>query len=523
MTNRPARAHILPWLVLLAAFALSVGIFAVWGGHNLDSDMSGEMMLAAQLNEERALISENWFYSTELRAVSPVMVYQLGLLLFDSWHAARVFSIAVLLALVAASALYLSHGAGLGTEAVYAAAAMMLPTSSASAFLFAHGGFYTMYFIAACLMLGVVVRLPGRRRAWPSLLALVLLGIWGGLSGVRMLMVCGVPLLAMCAAGIFFKALGAATMREAMACPEGRYLPGALAVNAGMIAGYAVNVAVLLPRCHFASHSGEVIEGFGLELILQQFTDLCGYLGWTAGVKVMGLGGICAFGVIAVAALMVFSPAYLARERACAQEGVRFIARFALTAVVIGVLLNAQMDRSGSQYTVVYYIAGLLLCIACAYILLSRLTAHIPPLRTLCMLAVTGVFALAAVKYTAHEVKKETQSYEAVADYLVQNDLTQGFATFWNAGVLTEASDGAIEVFAYDGWNEPERSRWLQSVSHADGLPDGRAFVYVERSEFDEYEKIPCAVAENLVWESEFGCVYVFDDPAVVDALQRAQ
>lgn len=74
----------LPVLVLICAYLFSVGVYAYLGTHNLDSDQSGEMVLAQLLNEERSFLSENWYYSTELRVVSPVPVYQLALLVFDS-------------------------------------------------------------------------------------------------------------------------------------------------------------------------------------------------------------------------------------------------------------------------------------------------------------------------------------------------------------------------------------------------------------------------------------------------------
>ena len=105
--------RLLPWLLLAAAFALSVGYYALYGAHNLNADDSSEMVLAAQLNEEGTFLSENWLYSTELRVVSPVPLYQLGLRLFDSWHAARTFAIAVVLLCIIASSLFMMRQLGL--------------------------------------------------------------------------------------------------------------------------------------------------------------------------------------------------------------------------------------------------------------------------------------------------------------------------------------------------------------------------------------------------------------------------
>ena len=129
-------SRVLPWLLLMLALAGSAGMFARYGMHNLDADMSSEMVLAQLLNEEGGFLSENWYYSTELRVISPVPVYQLGLLLFDSWHAARTFSIVVLMLGVAASLIYALRGAGVKDAAVYAAAAIVLPLSPAYDFVF---------------------------------------------------------------------------------------------------------------------------------------------------------------------------------------------------------------------------------------------------------------------------------------------------------------------------------------------------------------------------------------------------
>lgn len=119
----------LPYLVLLAAYLMSVGIFALYGEHNLDSDMSSEMILASILNEEGGLFSEEWYYSTELRVVSPVMLYQIGLKLFDSWHAARTFAVAVLQIGVILSFLFMTKAAGMKESGVYCAAGLILPIS----------------------------------------------------------------------------------------------------------------------------------------------------------------------------------------------------------------------------------------------------------------------------------------------------------------------------------------------------------------------------------------------------------
>ena len=126
--NRFLRA--LPYVVLACAFVLSVGVYALYGGHNLNSNLSSDIVFADLLNEEGKLITENWYYSTELRIVSAVPFYQLGLLIFDSWHAARTLAVALMLALTAASVVFLGHQANMPLTGAYGAAAQASPDAA---------------------------------------------------------------------------------------------------------------------------------------------------------------------------------------------------------------------------------------------------------------------------------------------------------------------------------------------------------------------------------------------------------
>ena len=126
----------LPWIVLAAAYLFSVAFWGLYGSHNLISDDSAELMLARQLNEEGGIISENWYYSTELRLASPVQVYQLTLRIFpENWQAARTLAAAFIMAAVAGCAVYAAYGLGLRKSAPWIATVLVLPFSGAYSWL----------------------------------------------------------------------------------------------------------------------------------------------------------------------------------------------------------------------------------------------------------------------------------------------------------------------------------------------------------------------------------------------------
>ena len=94
-------ASLLPWAVLAASYLFAVLVYALIGRHNVNADMASEMVLADLLNREGGFLSPNWYYSTELRVISPVPVYQLALRIFPgNWHMARTLSLGILLAVL---------------------------------------------------------------------------------------------------------------------------------------------------------------------------------------------------------------------------------------------------------------------------------------------------------------------------------------------------------------------------------------------------------------------------------------
>ena len=190
--------QLLPWLLVACAFACTVAFFALTGAHNLDSDMSSEMVLAALQNREGTLVSRNWLYSTELRLIGAVPLYQLGLLLFDSWHAARTLAVALLLAAVLAAFLFMAKQAGLGKSTPWVAMILCLPINESYAYISQYGGYYAMHVALSFVLIGLVLRYArtGLKQGRAALLLLAALGFYSGLAGVRMLMMILAPLFA---------------------------------------------------------------------------------------------------------------------------------------------------------------------------------------------------------------------------------------------------------------------------------------------------------------------------------------
>ena len=154
----------LPWAALMAAYVVSLVFYGLYGSHNLDADISSEMILASILNKEGSLttLTKSWLYSTELRIVSPVPLYQMGLRLFSSWHAAHTFAVALILLMIALSTVFMAREAGFGESGPWLAAVLMLPFSRIYAYIVIYGGFYSMHLVCSFMLLGLICRCARR-------------------------------------------------------------------------------------------------------------------------------------------------------------------------------------------------------------------------------------------------------------------------------------------------------------------------------------------------------------------------
>lgn len=284
MKRTKEMAHLLPWLLLAAAFALSVGYYALYGAHNLNADDSSEMVLANQLNEEGAFLSENWLYSTELRIISPVPLYQLGLKLFDSWHAARTFAVAIVLLCIIASSMFMMRQLGLWQCAPWFAIILSLPFSGTYAYIVLNGCFYAIHLVLSFIMVGLTVRF-GRRglaQGWFSLLLLAALGFVGGLGGVRMMTMLIVPMAAAGAMLAVWELRHVERPVDAAHTPYTRMLAASWMAAAFGVAGYAVNMCVLATRYRFLKYNWMRLIQIELSDFLHQLSGIIRDLGYRA-------------------------------------------------------------------------------------------------------------------------------------------------------------------------------------------------------------------------------------------------
>ena len=96
-------------LAYMIVFTANIAYMCINWANIINSDASSELILARLLNSQGKFISEDWFYSTELRVLNTQFVYKIALFLFgDNWKYARCFSMAIFMLLIMGAAIYIS-------------------------------------------------------------------------------------------------------------------------------------------------------------------------------------------------------------------------------------------------------------------------------------------------------------------------------------------------------------------------------------------------------------------------------
>lgn len=505
--------RLLPILVFIACLAVSVGYYWAYGQHNLDSDISSEFVLAQLLNEEGRLVTENWFYSTELRVVSPVPIYQLALLLFNSWHVARTVSIAVLLCIVSAALIYMARGLGASfTSALLCASTFVLPVTVYNSFTLVYGGFYTICVALTFVQIGLVLRMEKRR--WLEPVLLLILSVLGGLNGVRMIMICVAPLLTACAINFLVDARHCNRIRQVFGLPSAYLLYGGLLCAAATFAGKTINSNVLAEIYTFEQFDETLLASLRPEMFTDQLMCLMSFFGYREDVLLVSREGIVSVLAVLLPLMSAAAMLLLLRMKLNARE--RLLAVFMPTALLLGMLINVLTMSEESDlffpYHVSYYMPAALLMVFAVFWALDRFECGIRGLQVLPMLALVGMFLAGNAVYREIDMNTYETEMESIAQYLLEEDCTQGYATYWNANVLTEITDGEIEVFAVENWMSGNMDEWLQRKDHLDRTPEGKVFAIFSAQNWAD--GVPGCDEERLFYASDrlYVCLYESND-----------
>lgn len=484
---------LLPWLIFFLFWFAAVMLTYRWGTYYLDADMASEMVLAHQLNEEGSFLSTNWFYSSEIRILGEVHVFRLLLLLFpDNWHLVRTLSQGILLLLTGLSYVYLTSSFQNVRKSVWFAAILMCPFGFWYMWHAIFGGYYLVWIIVYSFCGGLIFRQAAReehrRLRW---LVIAAVSAVIGLQSIRGLLNLQLPLLL--AGGLVgwmnLRDGNEQAGREESRLTVHRFFTASLVSCACSAAGYVVNGIVLCEKYSYADQTERLWRNFSLETIFEVLSDFVMLWGWPYNflrkmeIPLFSVNGLLSvFGILLTAAVLLALWS-LWRHMSSYDAERQIPAAASLTVILVPLCVLAFFTGgfNGSYFlpAMGFLLAGLQLAVE-AFADRCRISGkRLIPALLLCVgLSSVNTWTL-FLQYPPRSYRQMT----SIVERMTEEGYEQGIATFWQSNPVTELSNGAVEMWTVDDWQDMTVSAWLQSKDHVNSLPTGRCALVFSKGE----------------------------------------
>lgn len=483
--RNPSTATVLAKIFFIACAAMTVFYLAAGYGAYLDSDMSSELVLAKHLASRHTLVSPDWYYSTEIRLLNTQLVFTPLMMLFsNNWQLVRASGCIILLLILAASCLYAARESGAKPSYSYIFAGLSIcvisPIYAQNVII---GAYYIPHASLSLILMGMYMRWLRRRK---GILLAGLLGISFvmGASSVRYLLTAVLPL-----SGAVVWQFVFADQEE---LPRTESQRKALGVGIGValsgVVGYALGKWILPQQFNFgADYYGSIgYASFSQHDLLKQLQTvsygLLNAIGFQDAVPLFGVQGVINAMVLlelCVSGLLVLRRLKSGREDWANTSVYVLLFAFALSLFAFVLLRSIYFDR--------YWLLVMMIGAPVMALCLSK--EKNPVFRQLSLLLFVGVTLLTSAScmyYSMRSPQAESEKRMEVVETAQEYGLTRGYATFWNANVVTELSDGELDVVSVELCKDGNgdcvllENRWLESVDDFTmDQPDAPVFLLI--------------------------------------------
>ncbi len=462
------------WVIWLTYYA---------SGNILDADASSVLVLSNFLAQEHAIVSTGWRYYTELHLFNMQMIYSFFFHFFSSWRLVRFFGMVTLQALLTSAYWFLCRQTKLSRNAFfYSATALLLPVSVTYSRITLLHGYYTFHFILMFLIVGLLLnsaKMQMRKKAGRliSIALYLALCLVSGLNGMRLFYICIMPSLLL-SLFLYLRSpsfrdfaseekkdhakLLRGLFRSASASAEGRGL--LLSIFGTLANGLGIATNVLVLRKFFGFSTYFSLQTFELSLgeFEKQCNDLLNMLGYRSGAHLFSVEGVCSlFAVLSLFILLGFSIWYFTRKNKDINYEKHYASTFFLGTLLVQTMVFLITTNYFIHYSTPIYIAIMPLLA----ILIDEFPNYRIRMPKVCALIILTGFILSGFVTTNYLVNKpenyatkyegltssnidQVQQILPVAKFLERNGYTFGYANYWDSSIVTELTDGKVEVCA---------------------------------------------------------------------------
>lgn len=535
-----------PYILLGGSFLLLLLLNIFRHDQWLDSDMAAEMMFSRLLAQEgRFFATPDWYYSTEFRFLYTHWIMGPLFRILGNWHVIRTVTNLVSYVLMLAAYYFFMKPFDVKRERVVASSAiLLLPFSETMMTHMVMGNTYLFHVIIVFTVFGLFLRLAGghkgNRVVW--LFCYLVLAVICGVSGVRYLLALQCPLVLTSLVVIFRSADFAQLRREWSDREPGekngksgksgkelwlalgksvsaKYLWYSLLGAAGSVAGYAVNVLYVSRRYVFQTYDATnfiaVYQGILMERIQNAIGSLIMLFGYIPDRGVLSLRGVIT--LIAFLLLAVFGYCSVQAGKECkGQRG--FVTWFLYVSFFLNLFVFVfTTSTMVPRYYLTIYI--FLLPVLCFYL---EKEEHYFDRLAVCVLLILGLALATGKTVLSYVTIDKNADRRKVAAALEEQGLKFGYATYWNGNILTELTNGQVEIANVGDGIYLDYFKWSSPMKYyADDYVEGQVFLLLSAEELEEAMAAGARTVQEgrVVYADNAYTVLVYDSAAKLRAL----
>lgn len=503
------------YINILLGAAMALGLLLLlaanicWGSQIIDSDYATQLMLSKICAQEKSILSASWMYSTEIRFVNTQLVYGFVFLFTQDWSVVRTVGNMILYGILLASYFYLMHPVKIRQKwKLLGGVFLLIPFSRVDLSIVFMSTDYIPPICLLFLCLGGLIRCvtgskTGLRRigayGWMLLAFLI-----AGMNGLRSVMVLAGPLCLLCVYRF-------ATRQYGVFGKEGYTVAAAVG---SFLVGFCVNRFIFLPGYGFNSYDGVLFADLESGGFIGEMAACLGVtlqaLGYAVA-PVLSLQGILNAVILGFTAVVVWLAVW--NSRAGTKEYVcetGFLKQFFWISLLFNILFYGLTD---SRMMIPRYL------IPALYMLFPVIAIYLDQekdrARKLGGLAVVLLFFLVGGLRTFYSLAANdinAHRYPSI-QFLQQSDLHFGYATPWNAGVVTELTDGDIEIVNMRDIENgvPALETCPKKWFYEDYTFTGRPFLLLAREEYEIYRFADVVSKGELVYEDDYYVILLYD------------
>lgn len=477
----------------------------------ISSDDSSELVLGHLLASENRLLSRNWYYSTELRVVNTQVFYALFFKIFSNWHIVRVVSYACMYIVLIAVYYFLCRVLECKEYFIITAALLVIPFSEQYFEFVLKGAYYIPHISITFLTLGLIecfVLSEIKKKSIIYLSLSFVLSVFVGMGGARQLVILYIPLFL---AAVFIVLSNLKDTGEKIECQlnfdDKKYIlfSGIAFIGAGI--GYIINSKVLIRIYHFQVWDNISFTGFDISKLVQVINGFLYSYGYTSG-NVFGKALISNFVCMCWLLLTCISCVYLIKNRKKVKASNYRLALFTIAAFITYILLYMFTDLA---YADRYNLPIIILSVPVIAVFIKNI-GHQMTISYLLIITFVVAVALNGFMYCRMKYKVDnTAELRNISTILQEQQYTEGYTTFWRANVLTELSNGTIDVRCWaddiddhiDVTDIDATFKWLQLISHDYTHPEGKVFLLFTAGEWENNTWKGNLSTDNILYQSE--------------------